>query len=257
VRLRRLGLAVLALWAAAARAQEVIPAAPANHFNDYAGLVSPATATDLNNQLEQFERATSNQVVVAIYPKMQSDSSVEDYAVRVAQSWKVGQAGKNNGIVLFIFRDSHQVWITVGYGLEGVVTDALAKQIVSDEILPAFKRGDFDGGVREGVTALMAAARGEYKGTGRTVRDGKRDQGPSGAIITLFLIGFIMLALLRRKAAVYRSQGRTGFGGFILPLLFSGGGGGGGGFGGGGGGGGGSFSGGGGSFGGGGAGGSW
>ncbi len=255
MRLRRLGLAVLALWAVTARAQEVIPPAPANHFNDYAGLVSPATATDLNSQLEQFERATSNQVVVAIYPKMQSDSSVEDYAVRVAQSWKVGQAGKNNGIVLFIFRDSHQVWITVGYGLEGVVTDALAKEIVSNEIIPAFKRGDFEGGVRAGVTALMAAARGEYKGTGRTVLDGKRNQGPAGAYLALFLIVFVMMALLRRKAAVYGSQGRTGFGGFILPLLFSVGGGGG--FGGGGGGGGGSFSGGGGGFGGGGAGGSW
>jgi len=257
VRLRGIGLAILAFWAVTARAAEVMPPAPENHFTDYAGVVSPATAADLNGQLEQFERATSNQVVAVIYPKLQSDSSIEDYSVRLAQSWHLGQKGKDNAVVLFVFAQSHQLYITVGYGLEGVVTDALAKRIISDEIVPEFKQGNYDAGMRAGVTALMAAARGEYKGNGHTVRDGKRQQGTPPAFIILFVIVLIVISLLRRRAAVYQSGGRMGMGGFILPLLFSGGGGGGGGGGGFGGGGGGTLSGGGGSFGGGGAGGSW
>ena len=114
-------VAVWATFLVAVRggAAEVIPAAPQNHFNDYAHVVKPATAAQLNNELAQFERDTSNQIVVAIYPKLQSDSSVDDYAVRVAQKWGVGQKDKKNGAVLFVFQESHDIWIATGYGLEG------------------------------------------------------------------------------------------------------------------------------------------
>jgi uncharacterized protein len=252
VRLRGAGFAVLGLLALRAGAQEVIPPAPQSHFNDYASLVSPATASSLDAKLNQFEQATSSQVLVAIYPKMQSDSSVEDYTVRVAQSWKVGLKGKDNGAVLFIFASTHQLYIQVGYGLEGALPDATAKQIISNEIVPAFKRGDYDGGVTAGVNAILAATRGEYHGSGRTVADSRR-QGTPVPIFLIFLVILVFISVVRSRSAMYQSGGRRGFGGFI-PIIFPGGGGG---FGGGGGGGGGGFSGGGGSFGGGGAGGSW
>ena len=112
------------------RASEVIPPAPRNHFNDYANLVSAGAAQTLNDELAQFERDTSNQVVVAIYPHMQSPSSIEDYTVRVAQAWGVGQTGKKNGAVLFIFSSDRKLYISVGYGLEGVLPDALCKRII-------------------------------------------------------------------------------------------------------------------------------
>jgi uncharacterized protein len=252
VRLRGAGLAFLGLLALSAGAQEVIPPSPAAHFNDYASVVSPATASALDSELAQFERTTSNQVVVAIYPTMQSDSSVEDYTVRVAQSWHAGLKGRDNGAVLFIFAKSHQIYLQVGYGLEGSLPDALAKRIISDEIVPAFKRGDYDAGVTAGVHAILAATRGEYHGSGRTVADGRRQNAP----VPVFLIFFIILVIasvIRSRSTMYHNGGRRGFGGFI-PIILPGGGGG---FGGGGGGGGGGFSGGGGGFGGGGAGGSW
>jgi len=113
VKLRAAGLIVLCLWATLARAQEVIPPAPQNHFNDYASLVRPDTAATLDSELTQYERATSNQIVVAIFPKMQSDSSVEDYTVRIAQSWHAGIKGRDNGAVLFIFAESHQIYLLV------------------------------------------------------------------------------------------------------------------------------------------------
>jgi len=98
---------------------EVIPPKPAQYFNDYAHVVSPATAAELNQKLEQFERDTSSQIVVAVYPKMESDSSIEDYTVRVSQSWEVGQKEKSNGAVLFVFVQDRKMYIQVGTGWKG------------------------------------------------------------------------------------------------------------------------------------------
>src|SRR5262249_36009158 len=153
-----------------ASAAEVIPPAPQNHFNDYAHVVSPATAQRLNAQLEDFERQTSNQIVVAVFPKMQSDSSIEDYTVRVMNSWKVGLKGKNNGAVLFVFVQDHKMFINTGYGLEGALPDAICKQIIDQEIAPQFRQNNYDAGLTAGINAMLAAVRGEYQGNGRTVK---------------------------------------------------------------------------------------
>jgi uncharacterized protein len=246
--MKRLAAILGLLWCFRAAAAEVIPPAPARYFNDYANVVSSATAGRLNKALEDFERQTSSQIVVAVYPKMQSDSSIEDYTVRVARAWRAGQQAKNNGAILFVFVQDRKLFIPVGYGLEGVMPDALCKRIVDDEITPRFKSGDYDGGLSAGVTAMMAAAKGEYNGTGRTVADAKSySSSRYGWFDILWRIGiglFIAYLLIRGFAANLR-----GGGGWMI---------GGGGFGGwSGGGGGGGFSGGGGSFGGGGAGGSW
>jgi len=243
-----LGLLLVALALGRARAAEVMPPAPPAHFNDYAGIVSSGTASQLDAELDQYERTTSNQILVAIYPKMQSDSSVEDYTVRVAQSWHAGLKGRDNGAVLFVFVQSHQVYIQVGYGLEGALPDARCAEIIANLITPAFRRSAYDQGLTDAVHAMLAAAKGEYTGTGRTVADHRRS-GSSPLLSIIVLVVIVLCSILRRRSAVYGSSGRWGSGPWIFP-------GGGGGFSGGGGGGGG-FSGGGGSFGGGGAGGSW
>ncbi len=237
-------------------AAEVIPPAPKQYFNDDAHVVSPTTAVELNRKLEQFERDTSSQIVVAIYPKMQSDSSIEDYTVRVAHSWGVGQKGKDNGAVLFVFVQDHKMYLQVGYGLEGALPDALAKRILENEIKPHFRKGDFDGGLWAGVTAILQATQGEYKGTGRTVAGGSRIP-PWPIVLVIGLVVLVVIVRVLSYSAVGTVYGR---GGRIMrygtgPVFwggFGGGGGGGGGFSSGGG-----FSGGGGGFGGGGAGGSW
>ena len=246
--MNRLWAIVGLIWCCCASAAEVIPPAPALYFNDYANVVSPATAARLNQTLSDFERAASSQIVVAIFPKMQSDSSVDDYTVRVARAWKVGQKDKNNGAVLFVFVQDHKMFIQVGYGLEGALPDGLCKRIIDQEITPRFKQGDFDGGLSAGVSAMIAATKGEYKGTGRTVNNGQGGSSSisGGAFITIFITIFVLVIILN----IFRGSGRGGGGWLII------GGGGGGGWSGGGGDGGG-FSGGGGSFGGGGAGGSW
>ena len=188
---------------------------------------------------------------------MQSDSSIEDYTVRVAQSWKVGQKNKNNGAVLFVFMQDRKMYLQVGYGLEGALPDAICKRIIEDEIKPHFKAGNFDAGLTAGVNAILAATKGEYKGTGRTVaeslflRGTPARRGEVSPILILVLVvvgGFFLIIFLVWffgtpfgqiiASSGSRSSGWSGGG-------WSGGGGGGG------------FSGGGGSFGGGGAGGSW
>lgn len=247
-------LALIACWTGV-HAAEVIPPAPKNYFNDAAQLVRPATAAQLNRELEQFERDTSNQILVAIYPRLQSDSSVDDYAVRVAQAWRVGQKSRNNGAILFVFQQSRDVRIVTGYGLEGALPDALCKQIIENEIVPRFRAGDFDGGLVAGVRAMIAATRGEYRGTGRTAAQatGGNGSSPPGWAIIAFVIVVLLFRAVSNRGAVYGSRGRRSIGLGRGPW----GGGGSGGWGGGGGGGGGTFSGGGGSFGGGGAGGKW
>ncbi len=233
---------------------ETLPPKPARYFNDYARLVPTDTAQRLNTRLEQFERDTSNQILVAIFPRMPSRSSVEDFTVRTAQSWGVGQQGRDNGAVLFVFVQDRQAYIQVGYGLEGALPDALCFQIIDQELKPRFRGGDYAGGITATVDAVLAATRGEY-----TPLPSRRGAGqPPVSPVILFFVLVIIISVLKRifggNDPDNRGRGRMrrhGGGWYV------GGGGFGRGFGGGGGGGGGGFSGGGGSFGGGGAGGRW
>ena len=240
------------------RGAEVIPPAPARYFNDAAGIVPRDVGDRVNRQLEQFERDTSNQILVAVFPKMQSDSSIEDYTVRVAQAWGVGQKDKKNGAVLFAFMQEHGLYIQVGYGLEGALPDGICHLIIDNELKPRFRAGDYAGGLSAAVDAMIAATRGEYHGTGRTNAEKRFGIDRRYLFAGFFIILFVLSRVSRaqHRSAVYQRAGgrgisRTG------PSFWLGGGGFGGGGGGGGSGGGGGFSGGGGSFGGGGAGGSW
>src|SRR5947209_7258219 len=131
--LRRPQLAILLLSlliaSYAARAEE-LPPAPKGYFNDYAGVISESKRQELNERLAKFDKDTTNQVVVAIFPKMDSPLSLDEYTLRVANSWGVGQRGKNNGVTLFIFIRDHTMRIQVGYGLTDILTDALSKRIL-------------------------------------------------------------------------------------------------------------------------------
>ena len=244
--------AFLAFLAIQARAAEVIPPKPAGYFNDYAGAVSKEAAVRFNEQLAQFERETSNQVVVAVFPKMESDSSIEDYTQRVAQAWGVGQKDRRNGTVLFVFLNDHKMFIQVGYGLEGALPDATAFDITERNIKPRFRNKDYEGGLATGIDLICKAIRGEYTGTGKTDQE-KQGSQSSGAGPIGFLVFLIVLLIAMRIARRRGGFGYSGFGGPFIGGLSGGGGwssgSSGGGFSG--------FSGGGGSFGGGGAGSSW
>ena len=135
-----------------------IPVKPGNYINDYANLLSPGTTQNLDQQLQQFEKQTTNQIVVAIFPSLEN-GSLEDFTTRLEDQWKIGQTGKDNGILVVIFVKEHQVRIEVGYGLESVVPDALAGQIIQGSIVPNFKAENYDAGVSEAVSILMKVTR--------------------------------------------------------------------------------------------------
>ena len=273
-----LALLFAACCGSALHAAPALPPKPVGYFTDEAHVVDAATGSQINEQLAQFERDTSNQILVAIYPSLPEDAEIAQYSTMTYNAWGVGQKGSslgkkggNNGAILFVFVNNHKMFIATGRGLEGALPDATCKNIIDALIAPAFKRGDFTGGIQAGVNAMIAATKGEYTGTGRTHLEDQQAQQPQqpqynnnngsqgfpGWVIFIFILLFILSRVFLTGSG-YRSTpyiftgGGGGFGGF---------GGGGGGFGGGGGGGGGGgfsgFSGGGGSSAGGGAGGSW
>ena len=253
----------LFLWALSAfsvsnlHAAEVIPPKPAGYFNDYTSVVSKEQALRFNEQLAQFERETSNQVVVAIFRKMESDSSIEDYGQRVAQAWGVGQkrVSQGNGVVLLVFIDDRKIAIQVGYGLEGALPDLVAFDIRTRHINPHFRSGDYQAGLAEGIDLICKAIRGEYKGDGRTNAERTASSDRGGGRILFLVVLVIVILMVMRASRRRRGYGYSSFGGPFLGGWGGGSGGwsgsssSGGGFS--------SFSGGGGSFGGGGSSGSW
>jgi uncharacterized protein len=232
-------LAVFGLFIVHAVAVDV-PAKPAHYFNDYASLIDPRTAQQLDQRLQDFERQTSNQILVVVYPSLPADAAIEDFTQDAFRAWKPGQKGRDNGAILFVFVKDRKMRIQTGYGLEGALPDAICKRIISDEMAPRFKAGDFNGGMTAAVDAMIAATRGEYKGIGRTVAQ-ERAQAQKGQdsmvelIILFVVLGIIALSWLRaaRRGTVYTSSGSRGSGG--IWWMGGGGGGGGGGFSGGGG----------------------
>lgn len=253
--MKRIAFYLAALFALNSQGAEVIPPKPAGYFNDYAGVVSQTAVRRFNEQLAQFERETSDQVVVAVFPKMQSESDVADYTQRVAQSWAVGQKDRRNGAVLFVFIEDRKIYIQTGYGLEGALPDATAFDITEYQIKPHFRNKDYEGGLAAGIDSICKAIRGEYKGSGKTVRERHSDtSGNIGGFVFFVIFIIIMIAIAnrnRRRGYRYSSFGGPFVGGWSGGSGggWSSGGSGGGGFSG--------FSGGGGSFGGGGAGSSW
>ena len=138
------------------------PPRPTARVNDYADLLSPAEEAEIETRLADFERETSNQIVVAIFSSLEGEI-LEDFTLRLAEQWEVGQKGKDNGVILAIFKEDRAVRIEVGYGLEGVLPDATAHSIIRNEIVPRLRAGSFDEGISAAVSAIIAATKGEYQ----------------------------------------------------------------------------------------------
>jgi len=165
------------------------------YVNDYAAMISPQTKAALENELRAFEQSDSTQIVIVTIPSLQGEA-LEDYSIRVADAWKIGQKEKDNGIILLVAKDERKMRIEVGRGLEGRITDLLAGRIIDLAVKPRFKRGDFDGGFIAGVHSLIDATRGEFKAEPGDDRpsSGKRDA--SSRFITVLIFGGITLLML-------------------------------------------------------------
>jgi uncharacterized protein len=127
---------------------------------DNAEILKPDTRKRLADTLRQHEQKTTNQIAVLTVPTLQGES-VEEYAVRVFEQWKLGHKGKDNGVLLVVAPQDRRMRIEVGYGLEGVMPDAIAARIVRSVMTPRFKDGDYDGGIAQGVDAIVAHLEGK------------------------------------------------------------------------------------------------
>ena len=196
-------------------AQVPLPPRPTQYATDRAQAFPPARLAALNQKLADFERATSNQVLVYVDRSLPPGTSLEEMGSAAVRVWGVGQKGKSNGLILFVFTDDHTLRLEVGYGLEGVLPDARARQIQSDVMKPFLKRGDTAGGIEAGVEAVLAAVRGEgFQGAGRTVAEGPRGRASGGypvPLVVLVVAGvFIILVIALILWAVKRASRTEG-----------------------------------------------
>jgi uncharacterized protein len=254
-------LAVLIFGTGRLTAQDLPePPNPPRLVNDLAGILSAGEIQALENKLVAFNDSSSTQIAVVIVPSLNGYEKM-DYTYRLAEKWGIGQKGKNNGLLIMVkpktATEKGEVFIAPGYGLEGVIPDAICKRIVDNEMIPYFREGNYYGGIEAATSTIMSLAKGEY--TADQYAKGKK-AGPYALLIPVIIMAIVFF-LIRSGRARSHSIGKnipfwTAF--WLLGSMgsgshsgswnnFSSGGGGGGGFGGFGGG----------SFGGGGAGGSW
>jgi uncharacterized protein len=197
----------------------------AGRVSDFANVIDPATEAEIDRQLDQLEQKTSSEIAVATIVSL-GDMSVEEYANRLYKQWGIGQAKQDNGVLILVAPNDREMRIEVGYGLEGVLPDGLAGEIIRDEFTPRFRDGDYTGGIRNGVTRVVEVVERHQVLTpeelARFNDDGADDVPPWVLIpfLGIFVtIGFGMVGIgLRTK---------TGFpllfGGFFggMPLLMS------------------------------------
>ena len=186
---------------------------PPELVNDFAGILSPDELTRLEDRLEQFARETSTQIVVVTVNDLQGYDPA-DFAFRLGESWGVGQKGKNNGIVILVKpkkeNEKGRIFIATGYGLEGVLPDAVVNgTIIDNEILPWFRQNDYYKGLESGINVIMDITRGEYSAD-YYQQNYSDDCKISGVVI--FIIIVLIFSLMKSRNKRFYSPGKN------LPL---------------------------------------
>ena len=165
----------------------------AGRINDHAAMLSPGAAANLERKLATFERDQSTQIVLLTIPSLRGEE-IDQFTIKVADSWKIGQKGKDNGVLLVLVRAERKVRIEVGMGLQGVLPDITASRIIRDMMRPYLKTGDFDRGITAGVDGIMAATKGEFKASPGEMN--KKPHRRSTSPVTLFLLTAVAAIIL-------------------------------------------------------------
>jgi uncharacterized protein len=198
----------LLLFGSGALADVAVPPLRAP-VTDLTGTLTPQQAATLEQQLRAFEAKKGSQIAVLLVPTTQPET-IEQYSVRVAEAWKLGRRGVNDGAVLLVAKDDRAVRIEVGYGLEGPLPDVLANRIVEQVIVPRFRSGDYFGGLTEGVTRMIALVAGEpLPEPARSQRGVRGGDSLGTALPLLLLIVFVGGSLLRRMLGSFVGASAT------------------------------------------------
>ncbi len=160
--------------------------------NDYANLLSPGASQRLEQALADFENSDSTQIVVLTVTSLEGES-LEEYAIKVAEAWRIGQAKLDNGAILLIAKQERKIRIEVGRGLEGALTDLVSGRIIRGDISPYFKKNDYDAGIAAGVSSIMQVVRGEYQAQPRDLKQGKKSAEPVYTLLVFLLVAVVFL----------------------------------------------------------------
>ncbi len=191
-------------------------------ITDNAQLLSPAVSQSLSERLKAHEDLTGNQIAVLTIPTI-GDESIEEYAGEVFQEWKLGQKGKDNGILIVIVPNDRRMRIEVGYGLEGTLTDMMAGRIIRTEMTPKFKNGDYDGGITDGVSAVIKILEGGVLPEEAIDSDSEKTsgffqmEGPELSIKERILMGGFVFGIIGLFTAI--ALFGPGFGWFLYFFL--------------------------------------
>ena len=187
---------------------------------DNADLLPPAAEQAIATRLEALERETGGQVVVLTVPTL-GGQPVEDYALKVAETWKLGRKGIDDGVLFLIARDEHALRLEVGYGLEGKLPDVTAKRIIDELVVPRFRQGDFAGGVEAAVDAIDKAARGgEALPPPQRAFGGGEGLAPSVGLGRLILGALFFLFITPFAAAALSASGSSAWFLYVFLTLF-------------------------------------
>ncbi len=210
------------------QAQSEFPARPEppRLVNDFAGLLSGEQKASLENKLSAFNQRTSTQIAIVTI-KTLSGYDPADFSVKLSEQWGIGQKGKNNGILILVkpkvANERGEVYIAVGYGLEAVVPDAVARQaLVGAELLPAFKKNDYFTGLDRSTDVLISLTSGEYTADQYVKSTHKKRSGSGGFIVIMIVLAIIFL--FSRRSNAYGIGSGQGFLGTLLLMDLLGGG---------------------------------
>ena len=208
------------LAAGPARAQPLVAVPPlASPVTDLTGTLTPDQVAALDAKLRAFEKSQGSQVAVLLVPTTQPES-IEQYAIRVAEAWKLGRAGVDDGALLVVARDDRRLRIEVGYGLEGALPDAIANRIIDEDIVPPFRRDDYYNGIATGVDRMLRVIEGEPLPEPAHDSPSKRVPGLFESLPFLFVFaligGSVFRRLLGRVGGAFASGGLVGLLAWLL-----------------------------------------
>ncbi|MGE0084051.1 MAG: YgcG family protein [Desulfococcaceae bacterium] len=168
---------------------------PISWVSDYAGILTNEQKLELDGILREIETTDSTQIFVCIMNKIPEGFVLEGYVNDLFSQWKIGQSKKDNGVLLAVFIQDRKMRIEVGYGLEDRLTDAQSMMIISNEITPAFKSGDYYSGIKKGVQGILASVRGAYQGSPKK----QQNTGSEGLGFMMFFILFIIFMIVTSR----------------------------------------------------------
>lgn len=221
--LSRAGLVVTTIFGLAFHVPSVFAAftIPANDgfVTDVAGLLKRDQESALEAILQQYKTQTSNEIAIVILPDL-GGSAIEDIGLEIGRKWGVGSKGKSNGILMLVGYAEHEVRFDVGYGLEGAVPDIVAQGIIEKDIVPAFRSGDYEGGITAAISSLQKHIGGEYTAERYTLQP-----TTSGVPGFIFFIGFLafqwLVSVLGRTKSWWLGGVCGGIGGLVLAFLYA------------------------------------